>query len=303
MLRVKTLVKQRLDEAVPMMRTITIDSDMMVLLRDEFVYQRIPLLKTMQVQQTPVSRILHFAKNLFVFASTTQLSQVENIVRRANDNHHLRTLFVREDINSNWLPQMLYESNVRTLKSMIVYSDFKVPQRILKAWKIGAQNQLIANATYFDDKLLVINCALEEFKLPFDKIIATNNIPLKERDRFEIADDGSYIYWPKSDVHIDLDSIRCAIDETWRERSKAIRLMHDKRYGEIITFLRKEHKLRQSDITGLSERQVRRIEAGDPTSFDTLKLLADAHGLKLNEYLNNIASLLHASSSNISTSK
>ncbi len=302
MLRIKTLVKQRLDETVPMLETITIDSDMMVLLRDELVYQRIPLLKTMQVQRTPVSRILHLAKNLFVFASTTQLSQVENIVRRANDNHHLRTLFVREDINSNWLPQMLYESNVRTLKSMIVYSDFKVPQRILKAWQMGAQNQLIANATYFDDKLLVINCALEEFKLPFDKTIATANIPLKERNLFEIADDGSYIYWPKSDVHIDLDSIRCAIDEAWKERSEAIRIMHDKRYGQVIAFLRKEHKLRQSDITGLSERQVRRIEAGDHTSFDTLKLLADAHGMKLNEYLNNIALLLYDSSKKNSTS-
>ncbi len=292
MLRLKTISKQESDDTVSKIKTITIHPDMLVILRDESAYQNIPLFKAMNVQYRPVSRIADLAKNLFVFASTTQLSQVEDLVRRANDYHHLRTLFIRQDINCNWLPQMLYQSNVRALKSMIVYSDFKIPQRILKAWQIGAQNQLIADAIYFDDKLSVVNCALDKFEVSFNKITAMNKIPIAERDSFEIAADGSYMHWPKSDVHIDLDSIRCAIDEAWKERSEAIRLMHDKRYGEAIARLRKKHKLRQSDIAGLSERQVRRIEAGDRTSFDTLKLLSDAHGMKLNEYLNEIALLL-----------
>lgn len=292
MLRLKTVSKQESGATVPRIKTITVHPDMWIVFQDESAYQNIPLFKTMNVQYRPATQIADLAKNLFVFALTTQLSQVENLVRRANDYHHLRTLFIRQDINCNWLPQMLHQSNVRALKSMIVYSDFKIPQRILKAWQLGAQNQLIADAIYFDDELRVITCALEKVEVSFKKITAMNKIPMNERHSFEIADDGSYIHWPKSDVHIDLDSIRCAIDEAWKERSEAIRLMHDKRYGEAIGLLRKEHELRQSDIARLSERQVRRIEAGERTSFDTLKLLADAHGMKLNEYLNEIALLL-----------
>lgn len=291
MLRLKTVLKQEL-KMVSKIKTITLDSDMLVILQDESAYQSIPLLKTMTIQHRPLNRISELAKNLFVFASTTQLSQVEDLIRRANDRHHLRTLFIRQDINCNWLPQMLYQSNVRALKSMIVYSDFNIPQRILKAWQLGAQNQLIADAIYLDNELRVFTCALEKIEVQFKEITAMNKIPMNERDSFEIADDGSYIHWPKSDVHIDLDSIRYAIDDAWRERSEATRLMHDKRYGEAIGLLRKEHKLRQSDMIGLSERQIRRIEAGERTSFDTFKLLANAHGMNLNDYLDKIALLL-----------
>ncbi|MCY7333484.1 MAG: helix-turn-helix domain-containing protein [Pseudanabaena sp. CAN_BIN31] len=51
-------------------------------------------------------------------------------------------------------------------------------------------------------------------------------------------------------------------------------------FGKAIATLRKKYKLRQSDIIGLSERQVSRIEKGEgSTKADTLRLFAKAHGM------------------------
>lgn len=292
MLKLRTITKQKLDVTSPPLKTILVHPDMLVVLRDESAYQNISLFNEMSVLHRSADSITNLAKNLFVFASTTQLSQVESLVRKANDYHHLRALFIRQDVNCNWLPQMLYQSNVKALKNMIVYSDYKIPQRILTAWKLGAQNQLIADAIYFDDKLSVMSCALEKYDVFFSKIPAMNKIPINERNSFEIVPDGSYIYWPNSDVHIDLDSIRCAIDETWKARFVALRLVQNNNYGKAIAALRKKLKLRQADVKGLSERQLRRIETGEPTSVNTLKLLAKAHSMELSDYLDKLALLL-----------
>ena len=50
--------------------------------------------------------------------------------------------------------------------------------------------------------------------------------------------------------------------------------------------------MRQTDIDGLSERQVRRIEAGEGFSADAVSRLAQAHGMSENGYMERIAELM-----------
>ncbi len=66
-----------------------------------------------------------------------------------------------------------------------------------------------------------------------------------------------------------------------------------KRYAEAIKVLRKNKGLKQSDIAGLSERQVRRLEAGlvYPHS-STLDKLAVAHDLPPAEYVRRLARMV-----------
>jgi pyrroloquinoline quinone (PQQ) biosynthesis protein C len=47
--------------------------------------------------------------------------------------------------------------------------------------------------------------------------------------------------------------------------------------------------LKQSEIQGLSERQVRRIEKGEGTTYEALRRLAAAHGMDLEPYLRELA--------------
>ncbi|MFM7577941.1 MAG: helix-turn-helix domain-containing protein, partial [Microcystaceae cyanobacterium] len=66
----------------------------------------------------------------------------------------------------------------------------------------------------------------------------------------------------------------------------------DRQFGKAIAQLRKKHHLKQSDIKGLSERQVSRIEQGGTTRVETLQLFAQAHHMNLNDYLNAVANLM-----------
>jgi len=170
-----------------------------------------------------------------------------------------------------------------------VHSGPIIPRRVINAWNIGAQDQLIANASLIGNKLFVVSCALEEFEIGFDAYPALRSIPKNERTNFEVIEDGSSVHWPDSDIHLDLDDIRYATIPDWRARSKKIQVEHDSKFGEAIALLRKRHDLRQSDIKGLSERQVRRIESGERTTTESLELLSAACGIELDEYLNEVA--------------
>jgi hypothetical protein len=114
-------------------------------------------------------------------------------------------------------------------------------------------------------------------------------IPSAERGRFVVDEDGSCIHWPGPDIHLDLDAIRAAIDPEARARAEAARAVHDSRYGGAIAKLRLRMGLKQSEIKGLSERQVRRIEKGEGTTYEALGRLAAAHRMDLESYLRELA--------------
>jgi hypothetical protein len=65
-------------------------------------------------------------------------------------------------------------------------------------------------------------------------------------------------------------------------------------FANPIATLRKQYKLRQSDIIGLSDRQVRRIEQGDgSTKVDTLRLFSKAHDMELDAYLDAVVNAVN----------
>jgi hypothetical protein len=80
--------------------------------------------------------------------------------------------------------------------------------------------------------------------------------------------------------------ISCALD---RYEILAAKATHDRRYGAAIAKLRTAKGLKQSEITGLSERQVRRIEKGEGTTYESLRRLAAAHQMDTSEYLRQVA--------------
>lgn len=260
-----------------------------VLLSDEESADAVPHAPGVKVLKRPNPEVAGRGKNLFVLASATGLPEVAAFVTAANQRHQLRVLFVREDADPSWLPQLLERASLRTLRNTLLHSGGAMPRRVLMAWRHGAQHALIANASVADDLLFVLSCALEPFELTFGQSAALRRVPKSERANFRISPSGSYIHWPRPDVHLDLDAIRATIDPAWKEYASAQRIAHDRRYGHAISAVRKRLGLRQSDIAGLSARQVRRIENGEGTSVEALRLLARAHGLKLGAYLDVLA--------------
>jgi hypothetical protein len=212
----------------------------------------------------------------------------------------LRALFVYLDVSSSFIVPLMKRAELRLSGKVLLHKDWNLPARILKAWELGAPDHLIANASATSEKLLVLSCSLSEYEISYDAVDALKLIPPGERSRFTIADDGSYLHWPSSDIHLDLDALRYATDPRWRKKVDRERTTHHARFGAAVAEVRKEYRLNQSDINGVSERQIRRIEKGSVPRVKTLELMARAHGLALDDYLNEVtektASLSTASS-------
>ena len=232
-------------------------------------------------------------RDIFVLSSISGLAAVSKFVRVANQHHRLRTLFVRENDDAQFLPQMLCEAKLKMSRQILVHSNKDVPKRVLTAWSLGCPDQLIATARVIDNALFVVACDHALLKIGFEELPALERVPIAQRALFFISSEGSYIAWPEADVHVDLDAIRYVKDVAWREKKDRERLIYDSRFGEAVAALRKKYALRQTDIAGLSERQVRRIEKGERTRVRTLEILAQSHGLSLKAYLDRIADLLN----------
>lgn len=267
-------------------------TEMTVLVHGAGSEQLLPADQDLHVVRRPQLQIAERARNLFVLVTATELPDVSQFVSVANRRHQLRALFVREDANVRWLPHWFERAGLRTLRNTLVHSDATVPRRVLTAWLHGAQNELIADASAVDDRMFIVSCALDRYEVPFDKVPAMKSIPHDQRSKFEIDEDGSFIHWPGPDIHIDLDAVRAALDPDSRAKAEASKATRNHRYGAAIATIRLARGLKQSDIKGLSERHVRRIEKGEGATSEALRRLAEAHGLSLDRYLGEIATIL-----------
>ncbi|MBI5488784.1 MAG: hypothetical protein HY905_15725 [Deltaproteobacteria bacterium] len=263
---------------------------MTVLMRDPGCAGTIRSAGSMRVVRSADAAGVNGTHNVFVLALASELGGVTEYVRRANQRHVLRALLVRADVEPRWVAQMLDRADLRTLRNLLVHRGPELPRRVLGAWRLAAQDDLIADATVVKDMLFVLSCALERFELPFARLPALAAIPPKDRAQLEVADDGSYISWPSADVHLDIEAVRVALDPAARDRALHQKLVHDRRFGLAVAKLREVKGLRQSGVGGVSARQLRRIEAGEFfPRLDTLKRMAAAHGMKLAEYLDALA--------------
>jgi hypothetical protein len=272
-------------------------SEITVLVHGPGSEELLPKEKGLHVVRHPRLQIAERALNVFVLVTATGLPDVSDFVSVANRRHQLRALFVRDDTNARWLPHWFERAGLRTLRNTLVHSDATVPRRVLTAWLHGAQNELIADASAAGDQLFVISCALDRYEVPFDKVPAMKFIPKAQRSTFEVDEDGSYIHWTGPDIHVDLDAIRAVINPEWRAKAEVAKATRNQRYGAAIAKLRAAKGLKQSDIEGLSDRHVRRIEKGEGTTSEALRRLAKAHGMTLDKYLEDVATVLARSES------
>jgi hypothetical protein len=228
-------------------------------------------------------------QHLFVLCSALHLPQAARFLSEINREHKLQALFVRTDADPTLLPQMLERAKLRLVHNMLVHTDSCVPRRVLSAWQHDAQTELIANATVAGDRLILISCEPKTYEIRFDQMPALKKVAPSERRDFKIAEDGSFIWWPSGDVHLDLDAIKSVVDPVWRRKSDRLRRAHGEEYGAAIAAVRKQHGLKQTNVPAISQRQLRRIEQSGDVSVRALKGLAEAHAMTLDDYMNAVA--------------
>ena len=163
---------------------------------------------------------------------------------------------------------------------------------------VSRQNtdNLILDAAWKDDTLVVVSPTFERLNVPLHALPAkVRTAHHRRRNNLEIDEYGEYIYWPDLDVHMGWSQLEQAVDPEARLRAAQRSKEFNERYGKAIRTLRERQRprLNQSDIKGLTERTVRRIEKGQTrATTNAIKKLAKAHKMTPSEYMNALAELL-----------
>jgi hypothetical protein len=169
-------------------------------------------------------------------------------------------------------------------------------ERILLALDRGGYEGRIIDARWEGDTLVVVSPAANCFnklRVPLEKLPVFQGRNRQELENFEIDEEGIFIYWPDLDIHLGWEQFEQAVDKGAYLKAKQQSEAFNKAYGVAIRELRQESQLRQSDIKGLTPRQVGRIERGEcRATHNALSKLARAHKMSISDYMNALADLM-----------
>ena len=168
-------------------------------------------------------------------------------------------------------------------------------ERFLYTLESWPAEQKIVDAWLENDKLVVLAPTFERLRVPVKLIPKVCKATSNELNKFDIDDHGEFIYWPSHDVHMGWSQFEQAARPQAKLRAQQRSEEFNRKYGAAIRRLRAKMSIRQSDIKGLDERTVRRIEHGKTrAAANSLAKLANAHDMSTNEYLSALADELAA---------
>lgn len=222
-------------------------------------------------------------------------------LKRARESHTAgmkRFLLLPDESPAESLLERVFELKVRsaarihTPKLQIDDLDTFI-RRFLAALSLSLSEQTIADAWWEKDNLVVLSPTFKRLKVPIESIPTVQNASPRDLEEFKIDEHGEFIYWPSCDMHMGWPQFEQAVNPQARIRAQQRSKAFNKRYGLAVRSMRREVGLRQSDISGLNERTVRRIEQGQTrATASALAKLASAHSLDTNRYMSALAERL-----------
>jgi hypothetical protein len=186
----------------------------------------------------------------------------------------------------------------RPEQRMHVTTDRRAIARLLIARCRDVRWEGIADAYLVGRTLHLLQGDLSFRSFPVDEVPSLRDMDTEEVGRFELDDDGSFLYWPAAELHLGASQLLQAVDPSYLADVEVRRYPASAATGALIAELRENRGLRQRDIEGLSERHVRRIEQGIARlTADSAAKLAGAFGLELSDFLSQVAKAVTAHSS------
>lgn len=144
----------------------------------------------------------------------------------------------------------------------------------------------IVDAYLFAGDLVLLLGDLSKRSFPIERIPALTELDRDALGEFEIDDDGSFLYWAAVDLHLGVSQLLQAVDPASLADIEIRRFPASLAIGQLIAEMREQHGLRQRDVPGLSERQVRRIEQGvSRLTSDAASKFAALFGLGMDAFL------------------
>jgi Protein of unknown function (DUF2442) len=165
--------------------------------------------------------------------------------------------------------------------------------RLTAALDSNENDGRIFDAHVEDQVLHVVSADFRRLAVPISKILGLAEASEARTRRFQIDDDGSYIYWPDFDLHLGWEQLQQIVDPEAAQKAMQKSREFNLRYGGAIRKIREARGLAITAIPELSDKQLRRIERGECRLTSSAgKKLAGAHGMSPNEYLQTVAAAL-----------
>lgn len=242
----------------------------------------------------------HAKRDLYILIDRGALldEQERQMARRSRTAGEKRFLVLPDDSPSEAIPELICGLSVRTpsrLHTPRLDAD-DLPtfvHRFLTALSLWPTEPTIADAWIEGVVLVLLSPTLERLKVPIAALPKISQAPLRHVKRFEIDDQGEFIYWPSHDVHMGWAQFEQIVKPHRRLRAQQASDAFNRRYGRAVRQFREEAGLRQSDIPGLDARTIRRIEHGRTrATAGALQKLAQAHRMSVNDYLDKLSEKL-----------
>jgi Helix-turn-helix domain len=214
-------------------------------------------------------------------------------VRLPKQAKHL--VFKRADDPLEAMPASMNNLHVRDPKRLHIAtrrSDEEAEALIFRTicGLAGNHSDRIVDAWWEGDEFVVLTPEFDRFPIDARRLSPILGRDKQKRSQFEIDPDGSYVYWPHADVHLGWEQFVCLVDPESGAALRSLRSTFNRNYGARIRAIREESRLRQSDVAGLTPRQVGRIESGEcRATRSALEKLAHAHNRPLVDYLRTLA--------------
>jgi hypothetical protein len=158
---------------------------------------------------------------------------------------------------------------------------------------VGSGNGRILDAQIEDGVLRIISPNFRRMEVPLSEIDPLAKADREMVERFEIDEDGAFIYWPDLDLHLGWEQLLQIVNPEAVRKAKQKSREFNERYGDAIRRVREEKGLATNRIPELSDKQLRRIERGEcRLTSNAANKLANAHGMTPNEYLQKLAEVL-----------
>jgi len=233
-------------------------------------------------------------KQFVIFTDFYNFDKYSSVIAELRGNTHFKGIILNIDRDIFTLSQRLLaeELSKPIFRKLATVGDEKVIDRFIHAWKIGAQNDLIADfKVNHRNQFYLLDCGLNLSQGNLSDIDLFAGATNEQIQKMKIDEHGNFIYWEDLDHHLDLNFFKGELDEEFKKREIAKSLERSKDFGVKMKLFRESKDVTQGSFDEISEKQIRRYESGAmyPT-YKSLSSIAKRFGLTVTQYLAQVQS-------------
>ena len=152
----------------------------------------------------------------------------------------------------------------------------------------------ILDAYVLEESLVVVLGDMSAREFPIRKLPKVRGFEPAALGHFVIDSAGSYLYWPDRDVYMGPSQMLQAVDPMYLSDVEICRYEMESVSGVLLA-MRNGRQLKQTEIPGLSERHVRRLEKENVRlTVDAATKFASAFELTLSAFLDELSERISA---------